>query len=201
MRRPARVCRAPVLLLAGLLLAGCGVPQDGAPRALDPAKAPAGALPSPSTAPEPEPVGDNRAALYFVRDGQVVPITRPVPRSTSIAPLLELLFAGPTAAEREAGASSLIPSSLSVQKVERQGQTAVVTLEDTEDQVRPQALAFAQIVATLTPDRASGVRFRLDGADLAVPRSDGALTDAPVSRLDYADLLAPAPGPPPPAPG
>jgi len=193
-------------LLAVLLLAGCGVPQDDAPRALDPANAPAGALPSPSPSPVPEPVGGARVALYFVRAGQLVPVTRPVPPSTSARSLLTLLFAGPTPAEQETGATSLIPSGLMVQRIEQQGRTAVVTLEGTQSQVRPQVLAFAQIVATLTPDRASGVRFRLDGADLAVPRSDGALTDAPVSRLDYADLLAadglpPAAVPPRPAPG
>lgn len=194
------------LLLGALLLAGCGVPQDDAPRALDPANAPAGALPSPSPSPEPEPVGDATVALYFLRAGQLVPVTRPVPPSTSARSLLALLFAGPTPAEQTTGATSLIPSGLMVQRIEQQGRTAVVTLEGTQDQVRPQVLAFAQIVATLTPDRASGVRFRLDGADLPVPRSDGALTDAPLSRADYADLLAadglpPAPGPPPPAPG
>lgn len=199
---------AAFLLGAGLL-AGCGVPQDAAPRALDPAKAPAGALPSPSTLPEP--VGDDRVALYFVRDGQLVPVTRPVPQVTSVEPLLELLFAGPTRPEQEAGATSLIPSGLSVEKVERQDGTVVVTLKGTQDdQSRPQVLAFAQIVATLTPERASGVRFRLDGADLPVPRGDGSLTDAPVSRSDYVNLLGdgyvnllgdgPSPAPPPATP-
>lgn len=208
-RRTVRTRRGCLLLLAGALLVGCGVPQDDEPRALDPAKAPAGALPSPSSVrapdpePEPEPTGAERVELFFVRDGQIVPVIRPVPRSTAVEPLLELLFAGPTPAEQAAGSSSLIPSSLSVQRVERQGQTAVVTLQGTENQVRPQALAFAQIVATLTPERASGVRFRLDGADLPVPRSDGSLTDSPVSRMDYAglisgaDLLAGSPSPSP----
>lgn len=203
-----------VTVLAVMLLAGCGVPQDDEPRALDPAKAPAGALPSASTVttpepePEPEPVNTERVELFFVRDGQLVPVLRPVPVFTSVRPLLELLFAGPTAAEQAAGTSSLIPSSLSVERIEQQGQTAVVTLRGIANQVRPQALAFAQIVATLTPDRASGVRFRLDGADLPVPRSDGSLTDAPLGRVDYSDLIAgaeapaesPGPVPPPPAP-
>lgn len=208
-RRTIRARRGCLLLLLGALLVGCGIPQDDEPRALDPAKAPAGALPSPNSvrAPDPEPepalTGAEQVELFFVRDGQVVPVIRPVPRSTTVEPLLELLFAGPTPAEKAAGSSSLIPPSLSVQQVERQGQTAVVTLRGTENQVRPQALAFAQIVATLTPERASGVRFRLDGADLPVPRSDGSLTDAPVSRSDFAglisgaDLLTGSPGPTP----
>lgn len=199
MRRRAAPVRALLALAVAASLAGCGVPRDDAPRTLDPANAPAGALPSPSRIPEP--VGNDRVALYFIREGLVAPVTRPVPQSTSVEPLLELLFAGPTSSEQASGTSSLIPASLLVMNVREQGSTVVVTLGGSEALGRPQVLAFAQIVATLTPDRAAGVRFRLDGADLAVPRSDGSLTDAPVSRLDYAaDLLAGDTEPPPAAP-
>jgi hypothetical protein len=180
-----------LLPLVGLLLGGCGVPTDAAPRALDPAQAPAGALPSPS--PAPVAVGDERVVLHFVKDERLVPVERPVTSPTSTAGLLELLLAGPTEAEKNAGLTSLIPAALSVESVEQQGRVAVITLQGAPDQVRPQAMAFAQIVATLTPDRATGVRFRMDGADLRVPRSDGSLSDAPVDRADYADLLLPRP--------
>ena len=68
--------------------------------------------------------------------------------------------------------------------------------------LRLQRLAYGQIVTTLTPSRAAGVRFRLDGADLEVPRGDNTLTAAPLPRDDYAALLAPASAPPslPPSP-
>lgn len=180
-----------LLPLVGLLLGGCGVPTDDQPRALDPAEAPAGALPSPS--PAPVAVGDQRVVLHFVKDEQLVPVERPVTSPTSTSGLLELLLAGPTEAEKAAGLTSLIPTALSVQRVEQQGDVVVITLQGAPDQARPQAMAFAQIVATLTPDRASGVRFRMDGGDLRVPRSDGSLSDAPVDRSDYADLLLPRP--------
>lgn len=190
MRGVARLAAGLVALaLVALALVGCGVPPDDRPRALDPAQAPAGALPS--AGPAPETGGDERVELYFLRGEQVVPVTRPVAMPTSVPVLLELLLAGPTATEKQAGATSLIPATLSIDAVEQQGTVAVVTLRGRQDQVRPQALAFAQIVATLTPERASGVRFRLDGADLPVPRADGSLTDAPVSRADYAPLLDP----------
>ncbi len=188
-------------LAAVVLLVGCGVPQDDAPRALDPAQAPAGAQGRATAVPEP--AGNARVILYFVRNGEVVQVIRQVPQPTSVEPLLDLLFAGPTAAEKAAGASSLIPSSLTVLRVEQQGENAVVTLSATDEQVRPEMLAYAQIVATLTPERAAGVRFRRDDADLPVPRADGSLTDAPVSRLDYLTLLAADPLPTvsaPPAP-
>ena len=189
--RPGRGRLLVVLALAGLMLGGCGVPTDGQPRALDPAEAPAGARPSPS--PAPVAVGDERVVLHFVKDEQLVPVERPVTSPTSSSGLLELLLAGPTDAEKAAGLTSLIPAALSVQRVEQQGDVVVITLQGAPDQVRPQAMAFAQIVATLTPERAGGVRFRMDGADLRVPRSDGSLSDAPVDRTDYADLLLPRP--------
>lgn len=192
--------RTGALWLAALaLLAACGIPQDDAPRALDPAKAPAGAQARATAVPEP--AGDARVTLHFVRGGQVVPVSRPVSKPLAVEPLLDLLFAGPTAAEKAAGTSSLIPSSLTVLRVQQQGDIAVVTLAGTDEQVRPEVLAYAQIVATLSPERAAGVRFRLGEADLPVPRADGSLTDAPVSRLDYNTLLAaealPAASPPP----
>ena len=210
-----RALWAAGLVLAGLLT-GCGVPPDDAPRALDQREAPVAAPSRPS--PVPEAIGDERVTLWFVRAGQVVPVTRPVAMPTSVAVLLELLFDGPTATEQQAGATSLIPTSLSVSSATEQGDTVIVTLRGTRDELRPQSLAFAQIVATLTPERARGVRFRVDGADLPVPRSDGLLSSGPVSRADYADLLlgdastpaptagapippaAPATAAPPPAP-
>ena len=186
------------LVLAGLLT-GCGVPPDDAPRALNRREAPAAAPPSPS--PVPEPIGDERVTLWFVRAGQVVPVTRPVAMPTSTSILLGLLFDGPTANEQQAGATSLIPTSLSVSTVEQRGDTVIVTLRGTRDELRPQSLAFAQIVATLTPERARGVRFRLDGADLPVPRDDGLLSSGPVDRGDYADLLRSGPATPAPSAG
>jgi spore germination protein GerM len=54
-----------------------------------------------------------------------------------------------------------------------------------------QLLAIAQLVCTLTHRPGVGlVSFTLDGAPVDVPRGDGSLTAGPVSRDDYADLLA-----------
>lgn len=187
---------APLVLV--LVLTGCGVPQDAAPRALDPAEAPFS-----TTSPEPvaEPVGPGRVALYFVRDDRLVLTTRAVRRAAAAPALLDLLLAGPTPEEIAAGTSSRIPASLTVEQVEVDGDIALVTLGGPADQViSAQALAFAQIVSTLTaPGRFAGVRFRLDGEDLQVPRGDGLLTFDPLDRGDYAELGVPAsPGPAPP---
>ena len=200
--------RAATALLLALALTGCGVPTDEEPRALDAAEAPFQVFSS--TAP-PVPSGDGRVALYFVRDDRVVLQTRAVERSTDVDALIELLLEGPTPQQVEAGIRSALPTTFSVQDVEvgRNG-VAVVTLGGESTQISTSPLGFAQVVATLTaPGRARTVRFRLDGEDLPVPRGDTSLTEEPVGRSDYAELLAlatPAPTPPPvpafsPAPG
>lgn len=172
-----------------LVLPACGVPQDERPRALEPREVP---FASPTESPVTEVVGDREVALGFVRDESVVLSSRTVEDPRTTEELLELLFAGPSPEERAAGLSTLLPSTVTVEEVETVDGTAVVTLDGPDDSevLRLQPLAYAQVIATLTPDRVSGVRFRLDDTDLRVPRDDGSLTDQPLSRRDYASLLA-----------
>lgn len=204
-----RVAGGLATALVVLLVAGCGVPQDNEPRALDPAEAPFRAF---QESPQPAPQGEGRVALYFVRDDRVVLETRAVESSTNIDDLLGLLLEGPTPQQVEAGIRSALPTTFTVADVEvGSNGVAVVTLGGSATtQISPSPLGFAQVVATLTaPGRATAARFRLDGEDLPVPRGDGSLTEEPVDRSDYAELLAlPTPTPPapaaevaPPAPG
>ena len=184
--RAARLAGGLVALAVGV--SGCGVPQDNAPRALNPG---APAFAAPSGTPVAEPDGPGRVALYFVRNGKVVLTTRAVRRSTPVPALLNLLLAGPTPAERKAGLSTALPASVSVEDVTVEAGTAIVSLGGPAAQVsNAQTLAFAQIVATLTPGRVDGVRFRRDNQDLDVPRGDGLLSSRPLDRNDYAGLLA-----------
>ena len=176
-------------LVAVLLLAGCGVPQDDSPRALEPREVP---FASPTTSRVAEVVGDREVDLGFVREEAVVLSSRTVEDPRTTEEVLELLFAGPSPDERAAGLSTLLPSTVTVEQVEVTDGTAVVTLDGPDDSevLRLQPLAYAQVVATLTPGRVTGVRFRLDDTDLRVPREDGSLTNQPLSRRDYAGLLA-----------
>jgi spore germination protein GerM len=175
---------APLLVL---VLAACGVPQDAEPRVLQREDAPFRLFED-----APEPAGDGRVALYFVRDDLVVLQTRAVERSTSIRELLDLLLEGPTPEQVAAGTRSALPTTFDVEDVVvSESGVAVVTLGGGSMQVGASPLGFAQVVATLTaPGRARAVRFRLDGEDLPVPRGDGSLTTDPLDRDDYAELLA-----------
>ncbi len=191
--------KAVLTLLLALLLSACGVSVDDQPRALDPAEAPFQVFTE--TTP-PVPQGEGRVALYFVRDDRVVLQTRAVESATDLGEVLDLLLEGPTAQQVEAGIRSALPTTFSIEDLEvgRDG-VAVVVLGGESTQISTSPLGFAQVVATLTaPGRAQSVRFRLDGEDLPVPRGDTSLTEEPVDRSDYAELLADAsPSPTPPA--
>jgi spore germination protein GerM len=183
------------LALTAGLLTGCGVPQDDEPRALDPSLAPFDVFQQQETS---APTGDDQAALYFVRDDRVVRQTRRVEAPADLTAVLELLLEGPTPGQVEDGIRSALPSTFTVEGVELGSNgVAVVTLGGSSTQISTSPLAFAQVVATLTaPGRAQAVRFRLDGQDLPVPRGDASVTEAPVDRRDYAELLGPAPDEP-----
>lgn len=191
--------RTAAALLLALALTGCGVPTDEEPRALDAAEAPFQVFSS--TAP-PAPSGEGRVALYFVRDDRVVLQTRAVERATDVDELVDLLLDGPTPQQVEAGIRSALPTTFSVEDVEvGRNDVAVVTLGGESTQISTSPLGFAQVVATLTtPGRARAVRFRLDGEDLPVPRGDTSLTEEPVDRDDYAELLEPGTPTPTPSP-
>jgi Sporulation and spore germination len=147
---------------------------------------------SPTDSPPAEQVGDREVELGFVRDERVVLSSRTVEDPRTTEEVLQLLFAGPSEAEKAAGLSTFLPSTVIVEDVEVTGETAVVSLDGPDDSevLRLAPLAYAQIVATLTPDLVAGVRFRLDDTDLRVPREDSTLTTEPLSRRDYPGLLS-----------
>lgn len=201
--------RALAGLAAGLavVLTGCGVPQDDAPRALDRDGAPFGIFASESVAP---PQGELQAELWFVQGSQAVPVRRSLEAPGSPMQVVEQLLRGPTEDELAAGLSTSIPSSLTLSDVTVDDGIAVVTLEGLTEQVRVEA--YAQIVATLDGRPGiEGVRFRDEDGDVDVPNGDGVLGGGAVTRDDYAVLLglepaptgssaAAVPPPPPPAP-
>jgi hypothetical protein len=208
--RSLRTAACATVLVA---VTACGIPYDDEPRALEPREVP---LPTSLDSPVADPDGDVTVGLYFVREGQVELVPRAVEGPVDTAELVELLVRGPAPEEKAAGLISVVPPALTVEDVTTAGSTAVLTLGGPDSEVQDiPPLAFAQIVATVTPRRAAGVRFRLRGRDLAVPQGDGSLTAAPVSRLDYRQLITAAPpsespsaaaggasgaGPPPPTP-
>ncbi|WP_236718637.1 GerMN domain-containing protein [Actinoplanes sp. TFC3] len=175
-----------VLVAAVLALAGCGVPLDDEPRAIETP----GVLNAPgSTAPDQ--AGTAVLRLYLVRDGRLVRVPRRVPALLGPHQSLTALLAGPTADEAAAGLTSAL-STMSVTGLRLADHRATVSIADPPDQLvrSDDVLGFAQIVCTLTSQTEVGtVSFEANGQPLAVPRADGSLADEPLTIADYNGLL------------
>lgn len=182
--------RRLAVVAALLACAGCGVPVDSSPTALDPSAAPFRAyVPSPA----PVPVGDSTATLYFVRGGLLEAVRRPIDAPSSPREVLGQLLDGPTGAELSSGLTTALPATVTVDRLRIVGDVVLVTLGglSQEEAVRgDQLTAFAQVVATLDDVAGiEGVRFRTPDGPLQVPRGDGSLAGGALDRSDYEQLL------------
>ncbi|MFF8960624.1 GerMN domain-containing protein [Streptomyces sp. NPDC014894] len=97
-RRAFRACAAALLVAAA---AGCGISATGPVRA----GAPASGVPQPGTT-------DSSVRIYFADPYGVRAVTRPTDRPLDPQQALDLLLKGPTAAERERGLTTQIPSAV-----------------------------------------------------------------------------------------
>jgi len=186
-RRVVATCVA----VAGLLGGACAVrgqdhadvqPDDAVPFGLLEADAPQLLPPATSTATE-------TAALCFVEGNQLaivgVALDPPFELDGVVAALAE-----PPAAERSLRTAVGEPPP--VRNVRLVAGVAHVDLLPSISALGgdEQLLAIAQIVCTLTGRPGVGlVAFSLDGSQIDVPRGDGSLTNGPVSRDDYIELL------------
>jgi hypothetical protein len=186
--------RVVLVLALTVVLAGCGVPIEREPRPID--LDAAGSLSaSGGTAPQADPgSGTAEEVLYFVRDGRLVAVRRPVERLPSPENQLQHLLAGPTDAEHDEGMSSALTGLGITAQLRIEGLTAVVDLGVQPDNAgrSDEVLAYGQIVCTLTtrPD-IDTVSFHYDDEPVDVPRGDASLGRLPLTAADYRALLAP----------
>jgi spore germination protein GerM len=197
---PRRVALAAGVLgvLGVVALAGCGVQEDAAPRRIDPKTVPF-ALLSPTlgttsttlaAGPESSPV-----TIYLVDDqGRLVDAIRQVRGAATVAKAVDALLGGATQTEADLRLSSAITAGTKVLDVDYTADgTVVVDLSRDLLKVtgRRQIQAFAQLVFTVTaiPD-VERVDFRFDGKAGDVPRGDGQLTGAPLTRRDFRTLAS-----------
>ncbi len=181
MRRPSDAALgAVVLLVAVVLLSGCGVRPEDRPEPVTTAATPSANLGNGPTAAGP------RLTVFFVRGAALAPVERRT-RATTTAAALELLVEGPSRAEVGTGIrTALPPEVVGVDEVLPDGVATVsVTRGFTGITGGNQLLAVAQIVWTLTDlPTVITVRFVVEGTPVEVP-TDGGLTDRPVGRDDY----------------
>jgi hypothetical protein len=180
------VNRLLVLLLTASVSAGCGVPTDSSPRALDRPEAVG------SSGPAPDEFGPAVERLYLVRGGRLIRVLRRVPAARTPEQMVTDLFAGPTTDEQEDGLTSAL-STMTVGVTTIQQRRASVEIDEVSDQGArsDEVLAYGQIVCSLTSQGAEvgTVSFTRGGRPLAVPRGDGSLSTLPLTIADYSSLI------------
>ncbi|HEX7167392.1 MAG TPA: GerMN domain-containing protein [Acidimicrobiales bacterium] len=131
--------------------------------------------------------------VFYVRDGKLQAATRSVPLPATVVAGLGALLEGPTEDELDAGMRSALSSSDIIETVEVSRGAAFVELAGAFTQAQPEEQVFglAQIVFTATGFPGVGaVQFLIDGTPIEVPRPDGSLSGAPVTRDDFRALVS-----------
>jgi spore germination protein GerM len=195
MRRPVTTG----FVLAALLAAGCGIPEDRHPTALPGGVITPGLGSTTTTATTPSnPEPTMEATVFLVRAEHVAPVVRRTTRA-DLQTVLGLLITGPTEAELGAGMRTAISPQTQLHSVAVNGTTAVIDVTSAFVEVagQEQILALAQVVLTATTvPGITEVRFALEGQPVDVPRADGTLSSGPLSATDYAALREPDEPPP-----
>jgi len=184
--------RRILALLAGTLMAvsGCSIQPDASPNDLPANRAEVfGDVATGDVA-----AGTNRIYLLAPTDPEVPQRLRPAQRDVPTAPksVLDTLFAGPNAAERDAQLDTAIPADARVLAARPVGQLLTVDLTDVFDELTPDGLrlAVAQIVSTATDiEGVQSVQLRIDGEPRVWPLGNGELTDRPLTKFDYPGLV------------
>ena len=187
----------PIALTGLVVLAGCGVPRDDAPRVVPAGQVDPRLLPQPSPTATPSPTGSSVFKVAFVVAGDRLKLTpRPVsPGSASeqVQQLLVDLASGPDDAEHAKGFSTTLRSATLTLMTLNDGE-AVVTMNGASKDPDPRRLPLpvAQVVLTLTSHPAvHAVRIISDGEPVEAPILGGGIAHRPLTASDYASLLAP----------
>jgi hypothetical protein len=179
-----RLRRAVLCAASTLLLLGCGVDLDDEPRALN--------VPQTTTTTPPNPsTGRFATVLYYVADGQLLPVVKDLP-DRSLTTVLTALLEPPAASNTAQGLGSSIPAGTELLGFERDGHLLSVNLSESFDNVvglsRQQAIG--QIVLTMTElSDITELQFRVEARDITVSSPvDG--DSATVNACDFEPLVA-----------
>lgn len=191
-RRLGVACASFALILAP----ACSITADDGPHYEAETDVPFDLLEAapPGTAPNPPGSdGVSTRVCLLGADEAVHPVDRSLAPGYRMVELVEVLTAGPTETERSFGLTTALAEPGTVPSIDVQQGVATVDL-DRGLASRPaadQLTVVTQLVCTLTEQPGIGqVRFTVDGAPIVVPRGDGSSSSDPVSRHDYASLIA-----------
>jgi spore germination protein GerM len=190
--------RCPLLPIAVVLLAACGLPDDREPRRITADEAPIDL--DESDDDRPAAGGSDEVTLYFVREGRLVPVDRAVDVET-LQTAIQALLDGPTGVEEAEQLGSAILAETVLRGVAVDNNIGVINLGCSGEAAIPgqcgllgvggtdQVLLFAQLACTGDAVRGVfGVRFQQEGEPQQAPLADGPLTSEPVRCTDYRSL-------------
>ena len=192
--RPGAWTRVRLLATALLPVAACGVPGEERAQPARDETVPFDLL-EPNAPPlVPSTTGGvtARVPLCFVADDGLFVVEDTLPRPADLEDVVAALTQPPEDGAR--GLRTAIGEPSVIRDVELRGGVAHVdlTAEVAALGGDEQLHAVGQVVCTLTSQPGVGlVSFTLDGSPVDVPRDDGSLTERPVSRDDYDELLEP----------
>jgi spore germination protein GerM len=179
------------LVLALLVLAACGVQDDGSPRALAPEDVPFDLLQPATSVANPENAEGQPRAVWFVdNDGLLARGERRLEAPVTVEDIVSALLDGVTAAEQANGLRSNIAPGTRLLEVD--GPTDGLVTIDLSGEILTvsrelQRLAIAQVVFTATGlPNVDRVLFKFDGTGPAeVPGAGNELTSEPLRRRDF----------------
>jgi spore germination protein GerM len=181
--RGARI--VAIVVVAGL--SACGVPTQHSAGKVESKDVPFGLLDKKSGFATSDKSGA-LLVVFLAKGSRLEPAVRRLEPPVTLERVVGVLTAGPTKAEIATGVRSALPEETTFNAISLAKGTANIDLSSpfTGLSSTDQILALAQLVYTATAQPGIGlVRFTLQGATIAVPRGDGSLTSAPVSRDDY----------------
>jgi len=180
---------AVVVALAAIGSA-CSIEPEAAPNDLSAERT--GVFGDPATGDEA--AGTNRVYLLAPATSddpqRLRSVLRDVP-ATSRA-VLESLFAGPNAEERDSQLDTAVPTDVELLSTRTIGQVLTIDVNDVFGDLTPDALrlAVAQIVVTATEiESVESVQLRIDGTSRVWPVGSGELTDRPLTAFDFPGLV------------
>lgn len=192
---------AAALAAAALAVTGCGVQLDAQPVPIPPGAIPT-AAPTASASPSPTSGPARAVRVWFAREDGLVPVVSDLSRSPDVAPeaVVEVLAAGPTAEQAEAGLRTLVTDPItdaplavvSAESPVSESGSVTVVLSAEAGALPPgeQVLLLGQVVLSMTGAGYSSVTFvDAAGAPAAVPLPGGRLLDRPAVARDYAGLI------------
>ncbi len=182
-----------IAALLVVALSACSIQPDASPNDLPAERA--DVFGEPATGDEA--AGTNRIYLLAPTDPEAPQRLRSVQRDvlSTPKPVLDSLFAGPNASERDSQLDTAIPAEVELLTARQVGPLLTVDLSDLSDvfgELTPDALRLtvAQIVATATElGDVQSVQLRVDGERRVWPLGNGELTDRPLTQYDYPGLV------------